>query len=177
MKWLFFALIECAKPNPGDISTLAPTSFAEIVLGIYSKVPEYVPFPFHYIMWTPRLQIILYSEHYGDIQAAFREVLKELLSSADDTLSAIVGSPRTPIPNRTGSSSTTKTRDNTPTRDGAGTRTPFSENSFTTVPKSYVPHTHTSPSLTAAKKRGRGDDLDETPVKRKRGIRNSISLQ
>ena len=109
-----------------------------------------------------------HSEHFGDIQAAFREVLKQLpSSSADDTLSTIIGTPRTPKPNRTSSSSTIKTRDNTPIHDGM--RTPFSENSFMTVPKGYVPHV--SPTLTATKKRGRvngGDGPDETPLKRKR---------
>ena len=69
-------------------------------------------FPFYHALHCgPTLNSDFFnSEHHGDIQAAFREVL---LSSADDTSPAIIRSPRTP---RTGSSSTIKTRDNTHSR-------------------------------------------------------------
>lgn len=39
---MLFSTSECARPNPGDMSTLAPAEFAEVVIRIYSKFPEYV---------------------------------------------------------------------------------------------------------------------------------------
>ena len=61
-------------------------------------------------------------------------------------------------------------RETTPIHDDTGAGTSFSENNFMTVPKGYG--SHTSSSLTAAKKRGREDGPDETPFKRKRGSGN-----
>ena len=114
------ALTECVRPNPGDMSTLAPTSEK------YYSPPLMIHHP----------QLYEVPEH--PVPAVLAQSRREAIFIHDDT--------------------------------GAGT--PSLENNFMTVPKSYEPHTHTSSSLTAAKKRGREDGPDETPFKRKRGSGN-----
>ncbi|KAH7916640.1 hypothetical protein BJ138DRAFT_1051916 [Hygrophoropsis aurantiaca] len=141
---------ECRNVEPGDVSLLMPSSFAEVLLRIYTKD----------------------SRFFGLIQAAYRVVLKSMsdhLSGSDVPQLPIVEA-LTPSP--TNAPSTPRTLSRVPSLNLVGSgrihaRTPsFSDNQFTTVPSGYQ---NRSPSRSKPRsKRNRDSDeahADERPPK------------
>ncbi|EGO30167.1 hypothetical protein SERLADRAFT_358952 [Serpula lacrymans var. lacrymans S7.9] len=140
----------CRPAEPGDISLLMPSSFAEVLLRIYTKEERFV----------------------GIVQAAYREILMTLpdhvpqspLRPAQDAPTATLTPPATEAP------STPRALSRNVSLSQIGV-TPFSNNEFTTVPPNFHP---TSPERGTKKprsKRGRDTsgmtDTGSPPRKRR----------
>ncbi|KZP19123.1 HD-domain/PDEase-like protein [Athelia psychrophila] len=148
---------KCTSVKEGDVSMLMPISFAEVFLRVFTKD----------------------SQHFGVVQAAYREVLKTLPSP--DDIPATVQPMHTDGPLTAPSTPHSKSAslpgiDNTVTPKTTTSTTPISRsaNSFTAVPLNHAP---TSPHqnyrrTSASRKRDRdvsGPVTDEAgPLKKKK---------
>ncbi|KXN88335.1 hypothetical protein AN958_07480 [Leucoagaricus sp. SymC.cos] len=130
----------CRNAEKGDYSNLQPECFAEILLRIYTKKPEY----------------------WGRVQAGYRQILDSMNSTADIAAAEAITPPATEPPStppaRTGSF--TELGSSATTRASA---TPFSNNSFTTVSPDFAPPR--SPTR-GGKKRNR-DNRSESPTRKR----------
>jgi len=147
------SLIESANAGPGDYSTLMPECHAEVLLRIFTKKAEY----------------------FGIIQAAYRACLAGVpgpkpdfllgpLFAVEDSTTSVATPSTEPAPStprtRTFSRHASFTAIGSTTGGGL---TPFSNNSFTTVPTTFVP---SSPSRGNRKQKrprdvspGKGDEV------------------
>ncbi|KIM40306.1 hypothetical protein M413DRAFT_446483 [Hebeloma cylindrosporum] len=136
---------ESSKAERGVYSNLMPQYFAEHVLRIYTKK----------------------TDHFGLVQAGYRAVLASLQKKYPDLdvgMPVFTSDQLAPTPPATEAPTTPKAHSRTTSYTalggGSGT-TPFSNNSFTTVPQTFVPG---SPSRTTKRakgiKRTRDDEED-----------------
>ncbi|KAF7979517.1 hypothetical protein HWV62_42088 [Athelia sp. TMB] len=149
-----------SKNMPNNMSMLMPTSFAEVLLRVFTKD----------------------SRFYGAVQAGYREVLKKMPSPDEPHVDALPtisasGPPTAPNTPRSNSGSLPAIGNTvTPKTTSSKTGTPFSRsnNSFTAVPLNHAP---TSPyqkhrKSSASRKRDRDADSpskeDAAPLKKKK---------
>lgn len=129
--FLIFSSIKGAhNAQRGDYSGLMPQWFAEDLLRVYTKKPQF----------------------FGLVQAGYRAVLAKMefdLAQTSDTMALTPPATEAPCTPRAESHSRNASF-TFPTAPGLST-TPFSNNSFTTVPSSFVPG---SPTRSSKKRRG-----------------------
>ena len=124
---IYISLIESANAGPGDYSTLMPECHAEVLLRIFTKKAEY----------------------FGIVQAAYRVCLAAVVPGPEVALAPFFGlddsttSVATPSTDPAPSTPRTRTFSRNASFATTGGLTPFTNNSFTTVPTTFVP---TSPS-------------------------------
>ncbi|KAH7927042.1 HD-domain/PDEase-like protein [Leucogyrophana mollusca] len=145
---------ECRHAEAGDVSLLMPSSFAEVLLRIYTKD----------------------SRFFGLIQAAYRQVLKSMPEHyaslfSDENRHAPLVEAVTPPPTEAPSTPQTLSRDPSLTvvnTTRAFRRTPsFSDNQFTTVPPDYQNRSpsRSKPKSKRTRDRHEASDVDEPPRK------------
>ncbi|TFK33680.1 hypothetical protein BDQ12DRAFT_637222 [Crucibulum laeve] len=151
---------QSAIAGRGDYSNLMPQYFAEDLIRVYTKKPQY----------------------FGLVQAGYRAVLAAMENSAPFPLSppldAVLegdGTTSLKTPPATEPPTTPKAQSRQASFTflsvgASSTATPFSNNSFTTVSPRYMP---TSPTQTAKRtrsvaKRAREEDPESTPMKKSR---------
>ncbi|KAI5120720.1 hypothetical protein M0805_006427 [Coniferiporia weirii] len=114
---------ESFKAEPGELSTLMPACFAEMLLRIYTKVPLY----------------------YGVIQAGYRELLQSLpsgdpMTSSQSYVSDSTTPPITEAPSTPRAASVQPCSRNVSYSMPGSAKTPFAaQNKFTKVSHSFVP--------------------------------------
>jgi len=141
-----------SKAGRGDYSNLMPQYFTEDLLRVYTKKPQY----------------------FGLVQAGYRAVLASVAERSDISLSpdphaSTDSVAETITPPATEAPSTPPAHSHSSSGD-LGKRTPFSNNSFTTVSKDYgVPNSPSSsqPRRTRKRRQGVSDELE--PPRKKRG--------
>ncbi|KAF9446805.1 HD-domain/PDEase-like protein [Macrolepiota fuliginosa MF-IS2] len=130
----------CRNAEKGDYSTLQPDCFAEVLLQVYTKKPEY----------------------WGRVQAGYREILDSLNTifssnggvAIDAITPPITEPPSTPR-------APTASLENKGSANARTSATPFSNNSFTTVPPGYMP---SSPTRNGRK---RSRNRSESPTRKR----------
>lgn len=159
--FIYYLIIGSHNAQRGDYSGMTPQWFAEELIQVYTKKPQF----------------------FGLVQAGYRAVLANMPNDVDLTRleTLVTTSTFDPTPPATEAPSTPKAKDHSrnssfsfPTTSGPY-GTPFSNNSFTTVPSSFVPG---SPTRNDKKRRGKRshDDLpqhEDIPKKRQKQRMNS----
>ncbi|KAK1219456.1 hypothetical protein PQX77_017828 [Marasmius sp. AFHP31] len=154
---------DCYQAQPGDYSTIMPKSFAEVMMRVYTKKPQF----------------------FGVIQAGYRTVLHKIPDDIDidrDYGTSSIGETTIATPPATEAPSSPRT-DSVETLPGTSTGTrsvkPLSKkgselNRFMTVNPSYAP---SSPSKTPNVSRKRKASLDReiSPVEAIQGRRGKVS--
>ncbi|KAF7776488.1 hypothetical protein Agabi119p4_4881 [Agaricus bisporus var. burnettii] len=136
----------CRSAEKGDYSNLQPELFAEILLRIYTKKPDY----------------------WGRVQAGYRRILENLnttISTGEYIGVTAITPPTTEPPSTPPALSQTLEGEGscgTSAKVRRGSLTPFSNNSFTTVPPTYP----MSPTR-GGRKRSR-DRSGESPVRKRK---------
>lgn len=136
----------CRNAEKGDYLNLQPECFAEILLRIYTKKPEY----------------------WGRVQAGYRSILDSLNAThpSENSIGALTPpateAPSTPRTRASSLANFENTESATATKTSAAT--PFSNNSFTTVSPTFMPK---SPTRNGRKRANGREDRSLSPLRKR----------